>query len=360
MRKIGLEEEMLLVDPKTGRTTALSERAMRRHSGDAEIEHELFLEQIETMTEPHASLDDLAAELEEIRRQAVAAARSAGASLIASGTPPLPSGESHVTPKPRYERMVEEAGEIGRFAAVCGMHVHIDVDSDDEAVGVMDRIQPWLPILLAISANSPYADGRDTDYASWRSRSWTAWPTAGPVEPFGDADTYHRAVRELIASGAALDEGMVYFDARIARALPTIEIRVADVCTDRRDGILVAALVRALVETEARAWSDGRAVDPWRVELLRGSRWQAARHGVSERLFDPATRELRPAGEVLDRLVTHVGEALAAAGDAAYVREGIERLLSSGSGADHQRRVGVDGDLVAVVADLARRTDPDA
>ncbi|KAA1424818.1 YbdK family carboxylate-amine ligase [Mumia zhuanghuii] len=360
MRKIGIEEEMLLVDPATGRTTAVSERAVRRHDGDAEIEHELFLEQIETMTEPHALLADLAANLEEVRRQSVAAARSAGASLIASGTPPLLSGELSVTPKPRYERMIEEAGEIGRYAVVCGMHVHVDVDGDDEAVGVMDRIQPWLPIILAISANSPYSDGRETEYASWRSRSWTAWPTAGPVEPFGDPATYHRAVSELIASGAALDEGMIYFDARIARSLPTIEVRVADVCTDLRDGVLVAALVRALVETEARAWAEDRPTDPWRVELLRGARWQAARHGTAERLFDPGTRQLLPAGDVLANLVSHVAEALADAGDTDLVHEGLERIAQSGTGADHQRRIGVDGDLVAVVADLALRTDPDA
>ncbi len=360
MRTLGIEEEMLLVDPGTGETVSVSQRALRHHDGEAELEHELFLEQVETMTSPHERLDDLAADLEQARRETVAAARAAGASLIATGIAPLPSTAPEVTPKPRYERMLAEFGAIGRGAAVCGMHVHVHVEDDEEAVAVIDRVRPWLPSLIALSANSPYEDGEDTGHASWRSRLWGSWPTAGPVEPFGDATTYREAVAALVASGAALDEGMIYFDVRRARSLPTVEIRVADVCTDLRDGVLVAALTRALVETEARAWADGRAAEPWRVELLRAARWHAARHGLAETLLDPRSRCLCPAADVLDALVAHVREALDDAGDLDLVRDGVARVLRDGTGADHQRRIGRHGDLGAVVADLALRTDPDA
>lgn len=360
MRTIGIEEEMLLVDPATGRTSAVAHHALRHHRGGVELEHELFLEQIETMTEPHARLDDLGADLREVRRHAVAAARAAGASLIASGTAPLPGERPEVTPKPRYEQMVTEFGAIGQGPAVCGMHVHVAVGSDAEAVGVIDRVRPWLPVLLAISANSPYEAGRDTGHASWRSRRWTEWPTSGPVEPFGDPATYRRAVEELITSGAALDEAMVYFDVRRARSVPTVEFRITDVCTDLRDGILVAGLVRALVETEARAWSEGRAPDAWRVELLRGARWHAARYGLSGSLLDPGTRQQRPVAEILDAFADHVADGLSEAGDTGVVRDGLARVQREGNGADHQRRIGADGDLMAVVADLAVRTDPDA
>ncbi|MFD1824221.1 MULTISPECIES: carboxylate-amine ligase [Mumia] len=359
MRTIGVEEEMLLVDPGTGQTIAVSQRALRSHDGEAPIEHELFLEQVETMTSPHRLLDDLAADLTQARRETVAAARAAGASLVASGTSPLPSAPAQVTPKPRYERMVAEFGAIGRSAVVCGMHVHVGVDDDEEAVGVIDRIRPWLPTLIALAANSPYEAGRDTGHATWRSRLWTEWPSAGPVEPFGDAATYQRAVADLVSSGAALDEGMIYFDIRRARTFPTVEVRVADVCTDLRDGFLVAALTRGLVETEARAWTEGLPAAQWRVELLRGARWHAARHGTADTLFDPGARELRPAEDVLAGLVAHVKDALVDARDLEVVQDGVARILREGTGADRQRRVGVDGDLAAVVADLALRTDPD-
>lgn len=359
MRTLGIEEEMLLVDPSTGEAIAVAQHAVQRHDGESSLEHELFLEQVETMTEPHEQLDDLAADLTQARRDAVAAARAAGAALIASGTAPLPSAPSQITPKRRYEEMASEFGAIGRTAAVCGMHVHVHVAEDEEAVAVIDRVRPWLPTLIALAANSPYEAGKDSGHASWRSRRWTEWPTAGPVEPFGDAATYRRAVAALIDSGAALDEGMIYFDVRRARALPTVEVRVTDVCTDLRDALTLAALTRALVETEAQAWEEGRPLEDWRVELLRGARWQAARYGVSDMLFDPATRTRQPASDVVGRLVRHVCDALIDAGDLDRVQEGTARILRHGSGADHQRRAASEGDLRKVVADLARRTDPD-
>ena len=111
---------------------------------------------------------------------------------------------------------------------------------------MIDRIAAWLPLLLALSSNSPFWQGHDTGYASFRTVIWGLWPTAGPSGPFGDAAGYDAAVADLVRSGAALDVGMVYFDARLSASYPTVEIRVADVCTDVRDAVLLAALSRAL------------------------------------------------------------------------------------------------------------------
>src|SRR5215218_5147311 len=103
------------------------------------------------------------------------------------------------------------------------MHVYVDIDDDEEHLCVMDAMRPWLPLLTALSANSPYAFGKDTGYASWRQQVWTRWPTAGTAEPYGSAEEYHRVSRRLIDMGAALDAGMLYFDARLAARYPTVE-----------------------------------------------------------------------------------------------------------------------------------------
>ncbi len=142
---------------------------------------------------------------------------------------------------------------MGMAAGTLGMHVHVDVADDEEAVRVVDGLRRWLPLLVGLAANSPYAGGRDTGYASWRQQVWTRWPTAGQSEPFGSAAEYRRVTEALIATGAALDPGMLYFDARLAADYPTVEIRVADACTEVDDAMLVAALCRALVETVARS-----------------------------------------------------------------------------------------------------------
>jgi carboxylate-amine ligase len=261
------------------------------------------------------------------------------------------------TPKQRYDTMTSRYGEVGRTALVCGMHVHVDVRDDDEAVTVVDGLRPWLPLVLALSANSPFNLGVDTSYASWRSQVWDAWPSAGPVEPFGSPAAYRSAVEALIASGAALDEGMIYLDARLARIFPTVEVRVADVCTDREDAAVVAAVVRGLVDLCADPGAAQPHADPWRVDLLRAARWRARRDGLAGSLVDPVSRRTVPAAVAVQTMVDAIGPALEVNGDADIVRDGVARLLRSGGGAGRQRAVaGADLDLSAVVDDVVRRT----
>lgn len=347
---------MFLADPGTGRLAAVSDQVMRAHEAERageEIEQELFLQQIETTSLPHDNLEDLHTDLLESRRRVAAAAESAGAAIAAVAAPVLAHEPAQTTPKDRYRTMVSDFGEVGRRALVCATHVHVEV-GDEEAITVLDGLRPWLPILLALSCNSPFDGGADTGYASWRSQVWEAWPSAGPVEPFGDMATYRQVVQSLIESGAALDEGMVYFDVRVAQDFPTVEIRVADVCTDLEDTLLIAELARALVETVA---SRGPSAAPWRVELLRAARWRARRHGLTGTLIDPLSMAVVPARQVAGNLLDHVRPALVEAGTASLVEKSLESLFSRGTGSERQRRVaGADQDLPAVVADILART----
>ncbi|WP_030484777.1 carboxylate-amine ligase [Nocardioides aequoreus] len=357
VRQVGVEEELLLVDPATGVLTAVQQEAVRlQGEDDAPVEAELYLQQIETQTPPTASMSELAGLLRESRRAVVAAAEAAGAAAVAVATPVLvgdrPGEGVSITPQPRYLRIREEYGELATSALACAMHVHVDVESDEEGVRIIDGISPWLPLLLATSANSPYLDGRDTGHASWRSQLWARWPSQGTAEPFGDTATYDEVRGRLQEWGAALDEAMVYFDARLALEAPTVEVRVSDVCTEADDAVLLAALTRALVDTAARQPSQ-----PWRTDLQRAATWRAARHGLADRLVDPATRTLVPARAALDSLVAHVRPALEEAGDLDLVTASLEAVLARGTGAARQRAAFErEGSLEAVVADAARRT----
>jgi glutamate---cysteine ligase / carboxylate-amine ligase len=152
--------------------------------------------------------------------------------------------------------MAERFGPTAQEVLTCGCHVHVSVESEEEGIAAVDRIRVWLPVILAISANSPFYDGRDTGYASYRSQLWMRWPSAGPTDAFGTPEAYHELVRSMVESGVLLDDGMIYFDARLSQRYPTVEIRVADVCVDLEDTLVIAALCRALVETAAAeaAW----------------------------------------------------------------------------------------------------------
>lgn len=247
MRTVGIEEELLLVDVESGRPLSVAGRVLSRaqergvqvqgdvgveaHDGPGgTLETELQQQQqVETDTQPCSDLAVLETELCSWRNRAMAAAREVGARVAAVGTSPMPV-EPRPVVKPRYQEMVERFGLTATEQLTCGCHVHVSVDSDAEAVGVLDRIRVWLPSLLAISANSPFWQGQDSRYASFRSQAMVRWPSAGPTDVFGSADAYRKLVSGMVESGVLLDEAMVYFDARASHRYPTVEIRVADVC----------------------------------------------------------------------------------------------------------------------------------
>ncbi len=352
-RSFGVEEELVLVDPVTRRATARSDHAKAANDSAEEVALELFRHQVESSTPPLRDAGELGEALRRGRRAMGESAAAAGARAVAVASPPLPPERQEYTKADRYLRFETEFGEIARGAYVCGMHVHVAIADREEGVRVVDGIRPWLPLLTAVSANSPYWQGRDTGYASWRSRVWDQWTTSGPHEAFGDAETYAQVANRALAWGAALDRAMLYFEARLSESYPTVEIRVSDVCLEVEDAVLVAVLVRALVESYA---SD--AGEPWRSDLLRMAAWRASRDGVAGRLVHPVRRELAPPREVFAALVDRVGAQLEETGERRFVEDGFERLLARGNGAVRQRRRFEEThDLTAVVDDLADATE---
>ena len=366
VRTIGVEEELLLIDPETRQMSPRAQqviREFRENAGRAraalatdELDHELFQHQLEVRTDPTAVLADAGAQIVAARRTAGEAAEATGLAPIACGIVPRGDTAVEVSPNDRYRDMVATYGEVARHGGTCGMHVHVEIGSDEEGVAVIDRIAPWLPMVLALSANSPFYDDRDTGYASWRSQVWTRWPSSGSPQTFGSLEAYRAVCRFLLDSGAARDAGMFYFDARLCEDHPTVEIRVSDVCTDPADALLVTAVVRGLVETAAAGWQAGDETPVWRSEELRACYWRAAKFGVTDALVHPVTRDLHAAREVLESMVSEIEPALHEAGDYEVVTAGIDRVLSR-SGASAQRAAFErTGDVLGVVDDLVERT----
>jgi glutamate---cysteine ligase / carboxylate-amine ligase len=363
MRTVGVEEELLLVDVHTGKPRSVASQVIAATDGDrvhgageGGVEAELQRYMVETQSSVASELADVEEELRKWRRIVASAAREAGAGVAAIATAPV-AGAGLISLDPRYQRMAERFGPIARDVLTCGCHVHVSVESDEEGIAAIDRIRVWLPVILAMSANSPFYDGRDTGYASYRSQLWMRWPTAGPTDTFGTPDAYHELVRSMVESGVLLDDGMIYFDARLSRRYPTVEIRVADVCVDLEDTLVVAALCRALVETAAAEAARGDPVPQMPASLLRLAVWRAGHDGVGGVLVDPVSRRPRPWIEVIRDLVIHVHDSLEGFGDIERVEVGIDRLARVGTGATGQRRTfEKTGQLVDVVVEAVRRT----
>lgn len=366
-RTFGVEEELLLVDPATGVPQSVSGSVIRyaqRHDElfltggrrSKPLETELQREQLETATPVCTSLAELSEHVRSARLAAAQSAAGVGVAVAALATSPVAVRPS-LTPSHRYLRMADAYGPAMDEKLTCGCHVHVGVESPDEGVAVLDRIRPWLPPLLALSANSPFWQGADTGYDSWRHQVWGRWPSSGPTELFGSAKAYRATVEGLLATGALVDEGMIYFDARLSRRYPTVEIRVPDVCLDADDAVLMGALVRALVDTAAGAWRDGEPPDPVRADLMRLAMWRAGRSGLRNDLVHPETRCAAPAREVVAALLAHVAPALDRAGDLDAVGTLLDGLLDRGNGAQIQRAAYAQArDLTAVVSTATDHT----
>lgn len=363
MRTIGVEEEFLIAGPD-GAPRAVAAAVLQHASAElpqddgtpgGSLEKEFAQEQVETSTRPCDDLDALLAEVRAGRARADASAQHTGNHIVALATSPHPTDPTVVVDA-RARRIMALFARTAQDQLTSGCHVHVSVDDDAEGVRVVDHLRRWNPVLLAMSANSPFWHGDDSGYQSFRSQIWGRWPTAGPTAPFGDPETYHRTVTELVESGTILDSGMVYFDARLSAHYPTVEVRVADVCLDPEDAVLIGALVRALADT---AVDGDQEPDRTRTELIRVAGWRAARTGLSEDLLSPVTGKPAPAAEVVGQLIEHVTPALRNNGDLGHVEAGVRRLFERGNGAAQQRRWrdegADDGDLVrrAVAATLS-------
>jgi carboxylate-amine ligase len=361
MRTFGAEEELLLVDERTGEPMAAARQLLRLDEAsdrEAELTAELQQEMIEAVTGTHETIDGLAGDIAAGRASADRSARLVGARAVATATSPL-AVQPHPTPTARYLRMIDQFGTTARNSLTCGLHVHVSIESADEGVAVLDRIRSWLPLLIAITANSPFSSGEDTGYQSYRSRAWAQWPSTGPTDVFGSVAAYRSFRSQLLATDVLLDEGMFYFDARLSRNHPTVEIRVSDVCLAQSTPVAVAAICRGLVETASREWKRDIAPAPVPSAVLRLASMRSALSGLGGDLLHPFSAAPLPAADALHLLLDHISDGLAN-GDEAFVQAELERLLSDGTAADWQRSraAGADGipGMLAEAADLTQRT----
>lgn len=354
---IGVEEEFVLVDFRTGRPHL---RSLEVIEAGRELGIDLTVElsrcQIETATAVCTHPQDLRAQLHRTRAAAADAAARAGCRLVAVGTPVFEPPAGSITATPRYQRMAQHFGGIAD-GVICGCHVHIGVDDRDRAVQLINHLRPWLPTLLALTANSPIADGRDTGYASWRYLRWGRWPSAGVPPQCTSAADYDAAVESLLATGTILDPRMVYWDARISARHPTVEIRVADVPATVEETVTLATLVYALAARATAAIERGEAAPSVGRELLRAACWRAARDGLAGRGVDVHSAQLVPAAELVRRLLVQAGPVLEELGAYRSVHDTLASILDRGNGAIRQRRIREHGGSFAdVIADAARRT----
>jgi carboxylate-amine ligase len=360
---LGVEEEYLLVDAVEPRGVEAVEEVIDKVPDDLRdsVQHEYMRSQVEVASPPQLELGELFAAMKRLRSGVAAAAGEAGVRLIAVGVGPAAGPPARVVDSPRYHRMRERFGDLSPGHGMCGMHVHVSIPDDETGVQVLNHLRPWLPIFQAATANSPLFGGQDTGYASWRSMMWERWPTVGPAPYLESHEQYQTLVADLQASGAMLDEGMLYWYARLSANYPTVEIRMGDVTPTLDDAMLLAALARGLVATLLHDVRAGIKAPNVPHPLLMAAHWRAAHDGLEGLNIDMATREPRPAWRLMRQLFDYVRPELERHGDLEIATILMGRLGARGTGAARQRALlalnGSVADVVDWLADVTRADD---
>ncbi|AOR30037.1 hypothetical protein BFF78_02180 [Streptomyces fodineus] len=358
---MGVEEEFVLADRHSRSAVYRSLSvvcAARAHLGGPHAVPELSQSQVETVSAVCRTAAELEAEIARLRTGAAAAAAEHDCLLVPSGMAVLGrSGPPPVLDQARYRALVGRFGPVVEDQGVNACHVHVGVADREEAVQAVNHLRGWMPLLLALTANSPYGDGTDTGYASWRTMVWSRWPSAGPPPYLRGAAHHAWIVDRLVAIGAALDPAMVYWHVRPSPHLPTIEVRIADVLPDAGTTTAYALLVRALVGHAVEVARAGERAPEVPDPLLRAACWQAARHGPTGTLPGTHTRDCVPmtVGRLIEELWKRAEPYLGRHGDDQRVGGWLSDVQRTGTGAARQRRIAErhEGDLRAVVDDLA-------
>jgi glutamate---cysteine ligase / carboxylate-amine ligase len=333
--------------------------AARPELGDR-VQPELYRSQVEMNTPVCATLGEVRDAVRRGRRALAEAAEGEGLRLAAAGTHPFSHwGDQTVTEKTRYRNLAQDYRQVFREQVVFGCHVHVGIEDREAAIQTMNRVRPWLPVLLALSANSPYWLGADTGYASYRTEVWNRWPMAGMPQAFASRAEYDRLVETLMATGSVREPTKLYWDVRPSARQETLEFRVTDVCMGVDEAVMVAGLARALALVCHDAAARGEPDPAPRPELLRAAKWRVARHGLDADLVDVVDRRARPAAELVRRFLAEVRPGLEAGGDLEEVTELVRATIARGTGAARQREAfqrsgSLDSVVDLVISETAR------
>jgi carboxylate-amine ligase len=353
---LGIEEELMILDAETHELVNEIE-ALLESSPRGEIKPELMESVLEISTDPCADMAEAGEQLRALRRQVSEIAAAKGMAIGSAGTHPFAMWEDQrIVARPRYRDLISALRFVARQELIFGMHVHVGVDGPDKAIHVANGMRIHLPVLLGLSANSPFWRAQATGLASTRTPIFRAFPRVGIPPSYDDWEDYSERIEFMIRAGVIQDYTYLWHDVRPHPAFGTVEVRVMDSQTHIEHTLGLTALVQALVKELAEHFDAGKRLSTYPHEMLDENKWLAARHGLEGELVDlpgsdrVATREL--ARRLLDRMREHCQDL----GSESEL-DAVEDLLARGNGAARQVVVyEANHDLREVVAEIVTAT----
>ncbi|SFB97333.1 carboxylate-amine ligase [Halobiforma haloterrestris] len=331
MGTLGIEEECFVVDERGRPTSGTDELVYERDPPEIledRLDHELFKFVIETQTPLIEDPGNAREALREIRQALLDHAHAAGYDVAAAGLHPLAKWrELEHAEKPRYRSQLDRIQYPQHRNTTAGLHVHVGVDDADKAVWIANELRWYVPIMLALSANSPFWNGFDTRLQSARAKIFEGLPNTGMPTYFEDFEDFDRFERRMLETDSINDRGELWYDVRPHTAHGSVEIRTPDAQADPDVVMAFVEYSHALVEALAEEYEDGTSPSRHRRELLDENKWRAIRHGQEAALIDRDLESTVDLGELVDRECERLGI------------DGIKEIYERESGAKRQRRL---------------------
>jgi carboxylate-amine ligase len=353
---IGIEEELMILDAESLELVNAVE-SMLEPAEVGEIKPELMESVLEIATAPCDGVSQANEQLRGLRRQVIQTAGEKGMAIGAAGTHPFAKWEDQrIVARPRYRDLVSALRFVARQELIFGVHVHVGIDDPDKAIHVANGMRVHLPVLLGLSANSPFWRGDATGLASTRHPVFRAFPRVGIPPSYDGWDDYAKRIEFMTSARVIEDYTYLWHDVRPHPNFGTVEIRVMDSQTRVEHTVGLAALVQGLVKELSEHFEAGKQLSRYPYEMLDENKWLAARHGLEGELVDlpsferVGTRTL--ARRLLDRMREHCQEL----GSAAQL-DGVEDLLERGNGAARQSVVyEANHDMRELMAEIVAAT----
>jgi carboxylate-amine ligase len=353
---IGIEEELMILDAETFELVNAIE-AMLEPAPLGEIKPELMESVLEISTDPCANMIEAGQQLRALRGQVVDTARRKDMAIGSAGTHPFAMWEDQrIVARPRYRDLISALRFVARQELIFGMHVHVGVDDPDKAIHVANGMRVHIPVLLGLSANSPFWRADATGMASTRTPIFRAFPRVGVPPTYENWEDYERRIEFMITAGAIEDYTYLWHDVRPHPRFGTVEIRVMDSQTHIEHSLGLAALVQALVKELAEHFDAGEKLSRYPFEMLDENRWLAARHGLEGELVDLPSSQRVPTRELARRLIDRMRDHCVELGSLDELAA-VEDLVARGNGAARQVVVyEANHDLREVMAEIVAAT----
>ncbi|GJD38225.1 MULTISPECIES: carboxylate-amine ligase [Methylobacterium] len=336
--RFGIEEEYFLADAETRGTPRRSVKPFHTEASERlpEIGREMLQCQVEVCTPPSTEFSEAREILGRQRDALGRLAKEHELLLFAAGTHPVSDWARQLPTKgERYRGILRDVGMAGRRSLICGMHVHVEVPDPQARVDLMNRLLPFQPLLFALSASSPFWQGKPTGLTAYRLSAFGELPRTGLPQLFSDPDAYERYVRIMTRAGSIQDASFLWWSLRPSIKFPTLELRVADSCTRLEDALTVAALFRCLVRCVVRRPDLNADLDGVSRALAEENLWRAQRSGTEAEIIDEASEDALPFADALDAMLALID----ADADALGCGEEVERartIVREGTSADRQ------------------------